>query len=380
MKKGGLLSILFFFLAFLSGEYLFAKDKDKIEVAFVEFKNSQNIPDVDFLANSLPLSISSTLSKDDKYTVYQPKEFGKAVKDKSVKPADLLKAIDENNIAKLRKSVSADAVIYGDYLYDPADDSLRVNVKMYLVSQQSEIVFTVDGYLGFGIFNIIDKVKIILTTYLTENKYITKAIPKGSNIALISNLTNREKNQLLISFLREGYNVKAFMLNDFHYLERGETIPFYNLTSREMSLSTMPREDEKQFQALYGVQMGSAVENVEARIKNDATIKKYTQEYRPLKLAAVKKIKENYYVDYLIVIHFDHRNKKMYTRAIDLKDENIIWIQNSISVAQLSDSEVSYQKIAGIIIKEMSQVQEIRLDFTDDEKKEEGKSKPQEKM
>ncbi len=379
MKKGGLLSVLLFFLAFQGGEYLFAKDIDKIEVAFVEFKNSRNIPDVDFLANSLPLSISSTLSKDDKYTVYQPKEFDKAIKDKSVKPADLLKAIDENNIARLRKSISADAVIYGDYLYDSTDDSLRVNVKMYLVAQQSEIVFTVDGYLGFAIFNIIDKVKIILTTYLTENKYITKSIPKGSNIALISNLTNREKNQLLITFLREGYNVKAFMLNDFHYLERRETNPFFNLTSREMSSDALLKEDEKQFQALYGVQWGSAVENVENRRQNDAVIAKYTKEYLPLKLAAIRKIREYYATDFLIVVHFDHKNKKMYTRAIDLKEENIIWIQNSIPVSQLSDNELSYQKIAGVVIKEMSQVQKIRLDFADD-KKEDGKNNPQEKL
>lgn len=349
--------------AFLIMPSLVFSKEEKVKVAMVDFKNSSGVADVDFLSRSLPLTLANSLKKDKTYDIYTPKDFKKVVKNKKFKQTDLMKAIESNNIADLNKKIDANAIIYGDYLYNIEDDSLKVNVKLYLKSQQSEIVFAVDGYLGFAIFNIIDRVKIILSTYLKENKYITKSIEKNSKIGIITNLNNREINYLYINFLNAGYQVKAFMANDFHYMYRGELKPFDGLTSREMTSDSIPKGSKKMNQFIYSPFLGNSEEKYNIDIQNQKIIEQYTNGYKPIKLNAIRKIKENYQVDYLIFINIDHKKNKLNARAIDLSDENIIWIQNGINAQLKGKDSEKYAKVARVVIKEMSQIKNIQLDF-----------------
>lgn len=343
--------------------------EEKVKVALVNFENSSGNQDVDFLSQSLPLTLGDSLKKDNKYIIYKPNEFKKVIKVKGISQKDLVKAIQSNDVASLSKKISADAVIYGDYLYNIEDDSLKVNVKLYLKSQQSEVVFAVDGFLGFAIFNIIDRVKIILSTYLKDKKFITKPIKKSSRIGIVMNLTNREKNYVFMKFLDSGYNVKAFMANDFYYLYRSEMQPFDSLTSREMTSDTIPKADEKIFKTEFFVFSKDAEKSLMDRRRNYEAINKYTEGYKALKLNALREIRKSYDIDYLIFVNINHKKNTVNAKAIDLQDENIIWIQNDIHSDLKGSNPKKYTRLAEVLIQEMSEVKKIKLDFSDESEK-----------
>lgn len=136
-------------------------------------------------------------------------------------------------------------------------------------------------------------------------KYLSKPIPANSGIAVIVDAQNKQKNAILARFLARGFNVKAINASDFYSINDVFDIRDFKKVSyigqNENFLSL-----EKTYNNLYKMHF-------------------YNFEINKAEMLAEMKNKWN--VQYLVLLDLKD-SSGCWGRAIDLRTNDIVWIEN----------------------------------------------------
>lgn len=132
-----------------------------------------------------------------------------------------------------------------------------------------------------------------------------RTIPKNSNIAVIVNAPDKVKNAVLMKFMSRGFSVKAVNASDFYSLDDIYDIRDFKRMSYIGSNDLLSLE--KTMNNLYKMH----VYNFEA---NKAEI--------------LDEMRAKWNIQYLILLNLGKWEQTSWGRAIDLKTNEIIWIEN----------------------------------------------------
>jgi hypothetical protein len=160
----------------------------------------------------------------------------------------------------------------------------------------------------------------------TKNlRYATRTVPRGAGVAIIIDAKNKVKNVVLARFMASGYTVKAINASDFYSMNEVFDIRDFKKMSyigQDNFLSL-----EKTFNNLYKMHF-------------------YNFEVNKAEILADMKNKWN--VQYLIILSIKDWQGTSWGRAIDLRTNEIIWIENKRT--GLADN---IEKIVNHFIKSM---------------------------
>jgi hypothetical protein len=136
-------------------------------------------------------------------------------------------------------------------------------------------------------------------------KYLNKPIPVNSGVAIIVDTPNKQKNLILARFLARGFTVKAINASDFYSINDVFDIRYFKKVSyigqNDNFLSL-----EKTYNNLYKMHF-------------------YNFEINKAEMLAEMKNKWN--VQYLVILDLKGASG-CWGRAIDLRTNDIVWIEN----------------------------------------------------
>jgi hypothetical protein len=136
-------------------------------------------------------------------------------------------------------------------------------------------------------------------------KYLDRPVPANSSIAIIIDATNKQKNMIMARFLARGFKVKAinasdfFTMNDIFDVRDFKSVSYIGQDERFLSL-------EKTYNNLYKMHF-------------------YNFEINKAEMLAEMKNKWN--VQYLVILDLT-ASTGCWGRAIDLRTNDIMWIEN----------------------------------------------------
>lgn len=148
-------------------------------------------------------------------------------------------------------------------------------------------------------------------------KYLARPIPVNSGIAVIIEAPNKVKNVVLSRFLERGFNVKAINASDFY--------------------SINDVFDIRDFKKVSYIGQDENFLSLEKTYNNLYKMNFYNYEVNKVEILGEMRNKWN--VQYLILIALNDMGGA-WGRAIDLRTNDIVWIDNR---------GVSFQTAAGIV-------------------------------
>ncbi len=136
--------------------------------------------------------------------------------------------------------------------------------------------------------------------------YSNAKIPSRSKIAVIIDSPNNLKNVVLVSFMKKGYQVKAFNASDLYTFNDVYDISDLKKLSYDLAGDTVPTV-EKTYENMY---------------------KLHVYNFELNKAEFLKQIRTEWDVDYLILLDLKDWEKVSWARVINLKTFEIDYIEN----------------------------------------------------
>jgi hypothetical protein len=137
--------------------------------------------------------------------------------------------------------------------------------------------------------------------------YTLSPIPAASPVAIIVDSPNNIKNVVLMQFLKNGFRVKAFNATDFYTLEDVYDLKDFKKISYFSGSDNSLISMEKSFNNIY---------------------KLHVYNFELNKAETLDEIKNKFNVQYLILIDLKDWEQVSWGRAIDLRTQDIIWVDN----------------------------------------------------
>lgn len=140
----------------------FVQDAPKIIIAIVDFKNTSNDSDLDYLNQTIPESISTSMAKSGRLEIVERSRLEEALNEMQMSEVGI---VDESQAAELGRAVGANAILVGSYV--AIGGILRINARLIDV-QTSRIIKAenVQGRVGSEIFNMMDEMAESMETQL----------------------------------------------------------------------------------------------------------------------------------------------------------------------------------------------------------------------
>jgi len=136
-------------------------------------------------------------------------------------------------------------------------------------------------------------------------KYLDRPVPANSSIAVIVDATNKQKNVIMARFLARGFKVKAVNASDF-------------FTMNDIF-------DIRDFKSVSCIGQGENFLSLEKIYNNLYKMHFYNFEINKAEMLAEMKNKLN--VQYLVILDLT-ASSGCWGRAIDLRTNDIMWIEN----------------------------------------------------
>ena len=157
-----LVGSLLFNIIFAEGIAAQEKPKKDMTVAIVDFTNTRNVPDLDYLVKGIPESIVTYLGKKGRVRIVERARLQSALEEMRLAQAGI---VDEQMAVQVGKAVGADAVIVGSFLQ--IGDVIRINARLINV-ETSEIIVAeqVSGKPGTDLFALMDRTAASMETKL----------------------------------------------------------------------------------------------------------------------------------------------------------------------------------------------------------------------
>ncbi|OHD68691.1 MAG: hypothetical protein A2W19_12805 [Spirochaetes bacterium RBG_16_49_21] len=137
-------------------------------------------------------------------------------------------------------------------------------------------------------------------------KYLSRPLPPNTGVAVIVDASNRVKNVIMARFLARGFAVKAVNASDFYTMDNVFDIRDFKKISyleREHNLLSL----EKTFDNLY---------------------KMHYYNFEVNKAEVLAEMRNKWNVQYLVLLELKPFARTSWGRAIDLRTNDLIWIEN----------------------------------------------------
>lgn len=136
--------------------------------------------------------------------------------------------------------------------------------------------------------------------------YSNSKVPSGSKVAVIIDSPNNIKNVILISFMKKGFQVKAFNAADLYTMKDVYDISDLKKLSYDIADDTVSTV-EKTYDNIY---------------------KLHIYNFELNKAEFLKQIRAAWDVDYLILLDYSEWEKVSWARVINLKTYDIDFVEN----------------------------------------------------
>ena len=144
-----------------------------------------------------------------------------------------------------------------------------------------------------------------------NSKYAKRHLPAGSNIALIIDAPESAKNIIITKFMTAGFAVKSINLTELNQNKKNvKDTPISNNTGAALKMD------------IYMLEAGKA--------------------------EAIAEMKDKLGVNYLVVMELNDWEKTSWARVIDLRNNELIWLENYTTNYKDNVSSLTDYFIAGM--------------------------------
>ncbi len=137
-------------------------------------------------------------------------------------------------------------------------------------------------------------------------RHVTRTIQPGNSIAIIIDSPNKLKNVVLSRFMAKGYDVKAVNASDFYTIHDVFDINDFKRLSRVNKMDNF-------------LSMEKTVNNI---------FKLHIYGFEVNKAEMLTELRNRWNVNYLVLLELSAWENVSWGRAIDLRTNEIIWLEN----------------------------------------------------
>ncbi|MBN1533901.1 MAG: hypothetical protein JXA20_14625 [Spirochaetes bacterium] len=138
-------------------------------------------------------------------------------------------------------------------------------------------------------------------------RYTLSPLPQASSLAVIVDSPNNIKNIVLMQFLKSGYRVKAFNATDFYTLSDVYDLKDFKRISYYSGSDNSLISMEKSFNNIY---------------------KLHIYNFELNKADTLDEIRNKFNVQYLVLLDLKNWEQVSWGRAIDLRSQELVWVEN----------------------------------------------------
>jgi len=143
--------IVFFFIYDLA--FSFALQEDKIVIAIVDFRNTGQDDELDYLENTIPEAIITRMAKTGRMEIVERSRLQEALKEMELGMTGI---VDEQTAVELGRAVGANAILLGSFV--SIGELIRINARLIDVKTSRIIkAESVQGRVGEEIFDLMDQ-------------------------------------------------------------------------------------------------------------------------------------------------------------------------------------------------------------------------------
>ncbi len=339
MRKTSTLLLFFIIISFF-----FAADAaGKSRIAFGYLANNSDERNYNYLETIFPNSFASSISNIFDVDVVKPHAINEKL---SKNKLALKKEYHPYELKKLVDKIGSDIFIYGSFTPLP-ENRIKIILNLYMKKSHHIFTFTNIGKMETEIFKLVDRITQILINYMDREKiYRRRVIQKGSNLAVLTNISGSDLNEFYITLLEKGYRLVHFQGNQLsNNIDNKMINRFMYISSNDNTYDYIT--DYRTIKFPFGSWAGPAHKKKVEKMKN--IYLKYDYDYLDTKTNVISRLNSVYgnTLDYLLIVGFRKGGKEAWVRSIDLKNNDLIWMQSHIKGKSIND-------VSGEIIKRMS--------------------------
>ncbi|MCU0844931.1 MAG: hypothetical protein MUC76_08400 [Spirochaetes bacterium] len=316
----------------------------RADAAFGYLHNRSGNGNYDYLETIFPNSFASSISSLHDIVVLKPGIVDERLKKRGLA---LKKSYTPRELPKIADGAGADFFISGDFLPLPGN---RIEIRLHICERKTREVFSFvnTGKMETEIFRLVERISAVVATYLRQDGlYKTRAIPAGTRVALISNLSGKELNRLYLPFLEKGFPVLCAQNNDIGEIDDGSR--FSNLRYISTRTGSFAAPDDAPEAHFFHGPWNNAGFNRQVD-ETGRFFRLYDSGYVETKDKTLERFSKGFRdsVDVLLIVGFSEDRRTSWLRAIDMKDRNLMWMRSNIAPDSRFDDPVAAigQKIA----------------------------------
>lgn len=293
-------------------------------MAFGYLVNKSNDANYDYLETLFPNSFANALRNIFYVSIIKPGQIDKELGKDGL---SLQKRYKPHELMELTERISADYFIYGEFDILP-NDRIRIELNLYGRGLNRIFTFSNVGAMEKEIFRLVDRITLIMMDFLGKNNfYLSRIIPRGSKLGILTDLEGADLNYLFCSFLNAGYGVASMQAN---YLDNSLTADmiesFKTIEATETSYRRVSNPEAVRF--LHGTWTGERYYEEIGYTREAYRI--YDTGYLGTRSAVLNRLVSRHGIDMLLVIGFNASRTRAWVRCLDIKNNDLIWMQSNI--------------------------------------------------
>ena len=316
-------------------------------MAFGYLANDSKNPDYEYLETIFPNSFANSIKNIFDVRVIKPTQINQRLEKYKI---ELARSYKTYEVPEMMEKINTDFFIYGKFIPLPQNNILIV---LNLYQRGSNMIFTFSnvGKMESEIFRLVDRITQILISLLdVDEMFKTETLPQKSKLAVITNLQGEELNELYYELTQGGYNISSMQGNTL-YSPVNENIieKFKFIYSENNSYDIIT--DKRKVHFLHGTLSGEPYQDKVDKLKQ--MYLRYDMNYPETKKEILNRMSQTFdnTIDYLLIVGFTRNRKRAWLRCINMKDQNLMWIQSNITGSGVAPIGASIVQKMGTTLK-----------------------------
>ena len=291
------------------------------------FYNASGDQNYEYMEIILPNTFANAITNDFKIKSIKPSQINEVLKKHKL---ELKKLYSPSEFPEISEKINTDILITGEFI--PLNENyIKISINIYYKKTNELFRFTTIGRIETEIFRLVDKISLKIAQFIDkDNLYRNLSIPKGTGLAILTNLESDELNSLYMEFFSKGYKISGFQATSFgdniissscsgNLIEKFKYIytanDFFGIVSSQ-------KKEEKLF----------ASAGAESKFGEHSFIKDIYVKYDLRYVLDKNNLLDEFPAgaDILLIIGFNSSRNKAWIRGIDIKNKNLFWVQSNI--------------------------------------------------
>ncbi|MBN2158678.1 MAG: hypothetical protein JW807_04730 [Spirochaetes bacterium] len=293
-------------------------------MAFGYLVNESRDVNHEYLETIFPNSFASSIKNIFQVNVVKPGQIERLLEkqgrrlEKRYRPCDLMDLTDR---------IRSDYFIYGSFLTLP-NNRIKIRLNLYSHGMNRIFSFTNIGRMEKEIFKLVDRITNIMIDFLGNNNFfMSRIVPRGKKIGILTNLEGGDLNSLYCAFLKGGYRIASMQGNSLYNTLSRELIGnFKYISAPENSYQIV--SDPRAVRVLHSTWTGRGYyEEINYRRE---IYRIFDQNYMNEKSRALEKLAGRHNIDTVLIIGFNAPKTKAWVRCVDIDSKDLIWMESNI--------------------------------------------------